>query len=598
MPGHRRTPSPAPRHSAVRAALLAACCLAACCLAATAAPRLAGDETELLAPRGEPGRFGGSLTVALRAEPKTLNPILAYDNPSLTALRRIHADLVHINRATQEVEPALASRWTVSPDGRRIELELRRGVRFSDGEPFDADDVLFSFRVYLDPAVAAPGRNGLLVDGTPIAVAKLDSHRLRFDLAAPYASGVRLFDSVVMLPEHRLAAAYESGRLATLWGAATPMAEIVGLGPFQPRRWVAGERLELVRNPHYWKADAEGRRLPYLDGLTLLVVPSADAQVLRFQSGDTQLLDGVEAESFAVLASQQARRGYRLRDAGPGLTFHFLFFNLNDLADGQLDAVARRQRWFRQRAFRQAVSATIDRQAIVRLVFRGRATPLASPVTPGNRKWTNTALPAPRRDLAAARTLLREAGFRWDEAGRLRDVDGSPVSFSLITNAGNDARQRMATIIQEDLRTLGMEVRFVALELGALLERVTSSFDYDACLLGLGGGDGDPNVGLNVWPSNGASHLWHLGQTSPATPWEARIDALMTAQQTALDPAERKRLFDEVQAILAAQLPFIYLVAPNVLIGADAGLGNVEPSLFGHPVLWNAEELYWRAAGR
>jgi len=562
--------------------------------AAEAGEPSATEPTPELLALDTAGRPGGRLVVALGAAPKSLNPLTVADHPSQTVAYRLHADLVHIDAVDQRPEPALARSWTVSPDGRRFRLELRRGIRFSDGHPLDADDVLFTFRAYLDPDVGSPQRDLLIVGGEPIAVGKLGSHTVEIELAEPYAVGVRLFDSLAILPEHRLAEAYREGRLAEAWGLGTPPEEIVGLGPFRVRRHLPGERLELERNPHYWKVDREGRRLPYLDELVFLFVPDENAELLLFQNGQTHLIDDLSSEDFTRLQGEAERRGLRLEDLGPGLAYHFLFWNLNDLAGRELPEIARKQRWFGEVAFRRAVSLAIDRQAMVRLVYRGRATPIATHVSPGNRLWRNQNVPVPERSLPEARRLLREAGFTWDEDGRLRDPEGEPVEFTVATNASSGERVRMATLLQEDLDQLGIRVGTAALEFRALLGRIFTSYDYEACLLGLGGGDVDPNSAMNTWLSSGSHHFWRLGRSEPATEWEAEVDTLLQRQLVTLDPAERKRLYDRVQEVVAERVPMVFLVSPNVLVGASREVGNFRPAILDHPTLWNVEELYLR----
>jgi peptide/nickel transport system substrate-binding protein len=564
------------------------------CLVAGAAmlgvPEVAGQgapAVERFVSRGEVGRFGGDLIVAQRTEPRTLNPVMAVDAPSRDVLRRTIADLIHINRETQELEPALAKSWTVSPDGRRFTLALRRGVRFSDGDPFDADDVVFSFQVYLDEKVASPQRDSLIVGGKPIVVRKLDQHTVEVELATPYSTAERLFDSVAMLPSHRLTQAYREGRLAETWNLRTPADAFAGLGPFRFKEHIPGERLVLERNPHYWKEDRNGRVLPYLDRIVFLFVPSEDAQVVRFQSGEADVSTRLSAPNFEVLLRDQAMRKYELKDLGAGLTYEFLFFNLNDRAA--------KGRWFTQLAFRQAVSLAIDRAGIARLVYRGRATPLWGHVPPGNKRWINTSLPKPARSVTRARELLQQAGFSWRADGMLVDAAQQPIEFTLITNTGNAERAQIATIIQDDLKQLGMRVTVVSLEMRGLLDRVLTSHDYDACVLGLTGGDGDPNSEMNVWLSSGATHLWRPAQTRPATAWEAEIDALMQEQIATRDPAQRKRLYDRVQQLVVEQLPIISLVSPNVLVGVASGLGNFRPTVLDH-TLWNVEELFWRGS--
>jgi len=559
------------------------------------APAIAQDSSrpDLLRTEHEVGRAGGRLVFALRSEPKTLNPVTAVDGASRDVIGRMMADLVHIDRQTQRTTPALARSWAVSPDGRRYTLELRRGLRFSDGHPLDADDVVFSFQCYLDERNASPERDQLVVGGKPVVVRKLGAYGVSLEMQQPYAAAERLFDSIAILPRHLLEAAQREGRLAQAWTLSTPPAEIVGLGPFRLRSYVPGDRLVLERNPHYWKVDGTGHPLPYLDEVVFLLVPSEDAQVIRFKAGETDLISRLSAENFAVLAREDAGRNLRLEDLGPGLEYNFLLFNLNDLDGGKLDAIARKQAWFRQVAWRQAVSAALDREGLVQLVYQGRATPLASHVTPGNKLWVNRALPPPARSLSRARDLLMRAGFSWKE-GTVRDATGAPVEFTIVTNASNAARVQMATIIQDDLRQLGMAVQVVPLENRALLDRVFQSHDYEAALMALGSGDVDPTSEMNVWLSCGPTHLWHLGESQPATPWEKEIDELMGRQLAARDPQERKRQYDRVQALVAENLPLIPLVSPDVLVGARRALGNLRPAILDHYVLWNADELFWR----
>jgi len=550
--------------------------------------------TEWLVSRAEVGRSGGQLVIIERAEPRTLNPVIAIDSPSKDVVWRTMADLIHIDRETQQSEPALARSWTVSPDGRRFRLILRRGVRFSNGDAFDADDVLFSFQVYLDEKVAAPQRDLLIVGGQPIAVRKVDQYTVQVDLAEPYAVAERLFDGIAMLPRRVLEAPYREGRLTQAWALGTPAQAFAGLGPFRFKEHLPGQRITLERNPYYWKTDRAGNHLPYLDTLVFVFVPSEDAQAVRFQSGEADITTRLSATNFDVLLRDQGGRNYELIDRGPGLDYTFLFFNQNNLAEKGPAAIARKQAWFRQLAFRQAVSQAIDREGIVRLVYRGRATPLWGHVPPGNKLWVNRSLPKPARSVERARQLLRTAGFSWNSDGVLLDKERQPVEFTIVTNTGNTERIQIATIIQDDLKQIGMRVGVVTLENRALLERLLTTNDYEACVLALGAGDGDPASEMNVWLSNGATHLWNLGEREPATPWEAEIDMLMRRQLVVRDVQLRKRLYDRVQELVAQNLPIISLVSPSVLAGATKGLGNLRPTIFDHHALWNVEELYWR----
>ena len=571
------------------AALVLAC---ACACFGTPAPQPLQKGEELQTTDNQVGRYGGTLVVAQRSEPKTLNPVTAADAPSREVIGRLTADLIHINRQTQNTEPALAKSWSVSKDGLIFTVKLRHGLRFSDGQPFDADDVVFSFQVYLDEKVHSPQRDLLVVGGKPIAVQKIDQYTVRFTLTQPYAAAERIFDSLAMMPRHLLEKPYKEGQFAQVWTLTTPPGEIAGLGPFRMKQYVPGQKIVLERNPYYWKADQSKNRLPYLDELVFLFVGNEDAQVIRFQAGETDVINRLGADNYALLSKDAASHGTQFFDLGPSLEYDFLVFNLNDLKK-DTDNLAAKQAWFQDVKFRQAVSAAVDRDSIVKLVFAGHGAALWGNVSPSNRLWVDQALPHPPRSLDRARELLKSGGFSWRGDGALLDRQGKPVEFSIITSTSNAQRTKMATLIQDDLSKLGMNVHVVPLEFRAVLDRVFQTYDYEASIMALGGGDADPNPEINVWLSNGGTHLWHLGETKPATDWEAQIDQLMQKQMVQLKYKERKHLYDQLQETVAANVPFVFLATPNTLVGAKKTLGNFKPAILDPNTLWNVEQLYF-----
>src|SRR5947199_606407 len=327
-------------------------------------------------------------------------------------------------------------------------------------------------------------------------------------------------------------------------------------------------------------------------------VGSEDAQVMRFEAGETDMVSRLSSENFALLTRERTRTGSQLVDLGPSLEYNFLVFNLNDLATKKLNIISGKQTWFRDLKFRQAVSAAIDRDSIVRLVYGARGTALWGNVGPGNKLWVNQAIPHPQRSLDASRQLLKSAGFSWNNASQLLDPSGKAVEFSIITSSSNTQRMKMATLVQDDLAHLGMQVHVVPLDFRAMLDRVFQSFDYEAAIMGLGGGDPDPNPEMNVWLSSGSTHLWHLGETQPASDWEREIDQLMQQQMITLNYEKRKRLYNRVQQLIAENLPFVFLATPNVLAGAKAQVGNFHPAVLDHYTLWNADQLYLRTETR
>jgi peptide/nickel transport system substrate-binding protein len=573
------------------------CLLAGACFAAAPVPEAANPGEEIARMAGVSGHYGGHLTIGQRAEPKTLNPVTATDAVSREVIGRLMGDLIEINRSSQQTEPALAKSWKISPDGRTFTLQLRKGIRFSDGHPFDADDVLFSFNVYMDEAVDSPQRDLLIIDGKPILVTKLDPYTVRFALPRPYAAAERLFDGLAMLPKHLLEKQYHEGHFAQAWSLNVQASEVAGLGPFRLKQYVPGQRVVVERNPYYWKVDQKNQRLPYLDELVFLFVGTEDAQVMRFEAGETDIISRLSSENYNLLSREKSRVGSQLADIGPSLEYNFLLFNLNDLSGKKRGEVAGKQAWFSDLKFRQAISAAVDRESIVRLVYGTRGAALWGNVGPANKLWINQTIPHPSRSVETARQLLKAAGYSWNAAGQLLDAARQPVEFSIITSSSNSQRMKMATLLQDDLSHIGMQVHVVPLEFRAMIDRVFQSFDYDAAIMGLGGGDADPNPEMNVWAFGGTSHLWHLGETKPATDWERELDQLMQQQMVTLDYAKRKQLYDRAQQLIAENLPFIFLGTPNILAGANARVGNFHPAVLDPYTLWNADELYVRGLG-
>jgi peptide/nickel transport system substrate-binding protein len=328
--------------------------------------------------------------------------------------------------------------------------------------------------------------------------------------------------------------------------------------------------------------------LPLLDGIVFEILPDSNARMLKFLAGELDIQGELLPEDFLSL-EEKARPDLRLIDLGPGMVPERMWFNLNPASPSVPE---RKRAWFADERFRRGVSLAIDRRSLVEAVFHGLASPASGPVSPANTRWHNEAIEPPELDRDEARRLLSSAGFRWNDQGKLIARDGEEIRFTLATNADNRRRTQMAALIQDDLVKLGITVNLALLDGADLVGRVTRSYNYEACLLGITPTDPDPSALLPLWLSRAPMHFWHPAQTRPATEWEARIDQLMEEQMTALDPAERKRFYDEVQFILAEKSPLLDLVVPHVCLGVHTRVRNLKPTPFWTPPLWNCEEVY------
>jgi peptide/nickel transport system substrate-binding protein len=504
------------------------------------------------------------LRFCLRADPKTFDPLLAAEEPSETIRYLTAGVLLRLNRQTQQLEPELAKTWKILNQGKRIDFVLREGVRFSDGVPFGAADVVATVR-----RLAAPGLNSAIADTFRSGAGEIRAqangpHAVSIFFSAPVAGVEGLFDQLAISP-----------------GRSVPPEKAV-LGPFMLAEYKAGQYTLLKRNPYYWKTGG-GKRQPYLDSIRLDVQSNREIELVRFRRGELHFVDKLEPEAFERLRKEAPST---VINAGPSLNSEFLWFNQAPAAP----TPTHKQRWFESRHFRRAISAAINRDDLIRLVYRGYAHPAAGPVSQANRLWFNSGITAHKYDPAQALDLLRKDGFRLD-GHTLRDRSGNAIEFSLITNAGNRTREQMGTMVQHDLKKIGIQVNFTPVEFQSLIERITRTQAYEACLMGLTNVEVDPNSQTNLLVSSGSHHAWNPRQARPATEWEAEIDQLMRLQATAPTLAGRKKAFDRVQELLSEHVPLVFLVNPNVLLGIAPNVRNAAPSALPPHLFWNIASI-------
>jgi peptide/nickel transport system substrate-binding protein len=515
-------------------------------------------------------QWGGTLRFAIRSEPKTLHPLLVGEESS-EAVRYLTAGvLLRINRITQQYEPHLATKWRVTDGGRSIRFELRNNVQFSDGTPFTAEDVVYTIRLVAEPDMRSPTTDSFRSAPGEIVATAISSHSVVIRFPAPVAGIERLFDQLAIL------------------SARSPNKELAVLGPFRLGERKPGQYIRLVRNPNYWKTATNGRRLPYLDEVRLEIQQNRELELLRFRRGELHFINKLDAELYERPAADQPRA---VRNAGPSLETEQVWFN--QVASAPI--AAHKKSWFRSQAFRNAISHAINRQDLVRIVFQTLASPGIGPISPANQTWFNSELKPREHDPKAALALLGREGFRMQN-GRLSDRAGNPVEFSLITNSGNKARARMAALLQQDLKGIGIDLRVTTLDFPSLIERISRTYEYDACLLGLINVDLDPNGQMNVWLSSSSNHQWNPNQKSPETTWEAELDKLMSAQAATVEHKKRKALFDRVQRIVWEQEPFLYLVYKNSLAAVSESLRGVAVSMLHPQTFWNVDQIRLESA--
>ena len=503
----------------------------------------------------------------IKSDPKTTNPLLVEDDSSEIVRYLTGGVLIRVNRKTQENQPELATSWKVTENGRRITFKLRQGIQFSDGSPFTSDDVVATITALMDPKLHSSTGDAFRAGSGKVLAQTQGKYAATVLFPQPIAGLERLFDQVAISP----------ARMAGKADATTV------LGPFMVTEQKAGEYVLLRRNPHYWKKDSAGHALPYLDAVRLYIMQNRDTELLRFRRGDIDVINNLSPDLYEQLHAQDASAA---RDLGPSAESEELWFN--QVARSPLPEY--KKAWFRSENFRRAISMSINRADLARVAFRGHATPSVGLLSQANKFWFDQSLKPQGYDPKGALELLQQDGFHKD-GEVLKDKAGNAVVFSLITNSGNKPRERMGSLMQQDLAQIGIKLNFVPLDFPSIIERITRTFDYEACMLGLTNVDLDPDGQMNVWLSSSDLHQWNPAQKTPETPWEMDIDKLMHAQASTLDRNKRKAEFEKVQEIVAAENPMLYLVDKNALVAVSSRVKGADPVVLTPQTFWNVEYL-------
>lgn len=559
---------------------------------------------------------GTQLVLSTIQDPKTFNYALNQEFPSIFLF--CFRGLTREEGTTGKFKPDLAESWEISPDQRRIVFTLREGLKWSDGQPLTADDVVFTYRdVIFNDKIPAESQEVLKIgeNRTLPEVRKLDERRIEFTLAEPFAPFLAAASGpptdIVILPKHKLEQSIQTldangnPLFLSTWGTDTDPSEIVVNGPYQIDQYRPGERVIFRRNPYFWQKSAEGLPLPYIDRIIWQIAESTDTQLLAFRSGDLDVIGDVRPlrpEYFELLKREEKRGKFTVYTGGAWSGTTFIAFNLNQAKNQKGQPVVNpiKSRWFNSLAFRQAVAYAIDRPRLINNIYRGISTVQDSPISMQSPYFLKpeAGLPTYSYDLEQAKQLLLSDGFKYDANGTLLDADGNPIEFTLITNAGNKIREAIGSQIRSDLAKIGMQVNFTPISFNTLISKTNDSRDWDCVLIGFTGGI-EPHGGANLWTSTGSSHLFNLAPQPGQPPltgwvaseWEQQIDRLLKAGARVFDPIERKPFYDEFQKVVQTQLPVIHLVNEIALMAVRDRVGGVNYNGLPTWGLWNVEEL-------
>ncbi len=553
--------------------------------------------------RGKIGSYGGALHSSTIGEgPKTFNPWTSMDATSSDMGQLMFDGLVTTDAYTGEVIPMLAKSYEIKNGGKEYIFRLRKGLKWSDGKPITADDVVFTWKNLVGEGYGnTSSRDNMLINDKFPSIQKVDGLTVKFTLPVPFSPFLRQLSNPIA-PKHVLYGIYKKGKPAfnSYWGVTTPPENFVTSGMFRLKKYIPAQRVEFIRNPNYYTVDAEGKKQPYLDKYIIFIVGDINNEILKFEGKEIDLLS-VRGSNVARFRQLEKNSDYKMFNLGPDTGTLFVSFNMNNRknSSGKYYLPLYKQKWFRDINFRKAVDYAIDRESIISDVLSGVGAPLftAEPLMSIflNQKLKN----GHPRNPEISKEYLKKSGFYWDKKGILRDKKGNIVEFTLYTNAGNTEREAVGVMIKQDLQELGMKVNFKPIEFNVLVGKMTDGFDWDAIIIGLTGSTIEPHGGRNVWQSSGSLHLFNQRSEKDYKHkpdlfvWEKELDNLFELGARAQSFKDRKKIYDKYQQVIYDNLPLIYLYSPLRVNAVRNKFGNMNPTPLGGTT-HNLEEIYFK----
>ena len=555
------------------------------------------DNIEYLQSQAPVGKFGGELIESTIGEgPKTFNPFSSKDATSSSLAGLMYDSLFTTSAKDGKIIPKLAKSYETK-DGKTYIVHLRKGIQWSDGKPITADDVIFTWN---DIILAGLGntstRDAVTIDGKLPKVYKIDDFTVKFVISKPFSPFVRIMASQIA-PKHVFEPITKQGAKAfdLFYSTNTNPKDFVVSGPFKLKEYKAAQRVVFEKNPNYYIINTDNKKLPYLDKLVYLIVGDLNNEILKFEGHETDVLS-LRGSTVAPYKMKEAESDYKIYNLGADNGTMFIAINLNKQqgSNGEFYVNPEKQMWFGDKNFRTAVDYAIDRKNMVQNIANGLAKPLFTAESL-NSIFLNKNIKGHERNLQIAKDYLEKSGFKYEKNKKLYDKNGERVEFDLYTNAGNTEREAIGVMVKQDLEDLGMHVNFKPIEFNTLVNKMTTTFDWDMIIMGLTGSPLEPHDGKNVWHSYGSLHLFNQRTKKPnfddRLKFEKRLDEIFDLAALQTDFANRKKLYDEYQQIIYEEKPIIYLYSPIRIVALRKKFKNIYPSqLMG--ITYNIEEIY------
>ncbi len=578
--------------------------LLVCVVLAASAAAAPFVETEDLTPATKPV-IGGTLYLALTASPQSFLFYGSLDNNAYTVIGQTMTGLVELHPATNAIRPGLAESWETSPNGKEVTFHLR-DVKWSDGTPLTADDVIFTFENFIMNKVAKGNSvdRFTIIDTTDgekkeVKWVKIDDRTVKAVLPSPFGPFYMNLTAAYIYPKHKLESKIDKNRpdsVNELWLTNVSPSEIVANGPYRIASYVMDQKVVLERNPYYWRVDRFGNKLPYFDKLEYLIVKDAEVRLAKFMAGEIDFM-AVSATDFPTLKQKELAGGpftiYMAQPTQPTPSPVHIAFNY-DAENPQLKEI------FRNTEFRRAMEYLLDRDRIIDEIYNGLAIPGAGLVLPANKAFYNPKIESIMRpfDPAKAKAILDSLNLKDRNGDGIREfANGKNVEFTLTVQNSPQDYQDVALLFKEEVEKAGIKVNLQILD-STLVGNMFGAGNFEAGVRAFGN---QPDLELRkaIWQPGTQLYYWHYSALdkdklaaipSQMLDWEKRVYELFDLGSITTDVAKRKAIYDEVQEIYHDVVPVLFVCKGMNLWGASKTLGNVTQNKEGivHFATWTA----------